>query len=89
MYGNDSCSGQFQSWSSAGNLDNDGGASGKLSVIKDDGESGKSGKFVRKNVHCVCLDNVCGMSDCSACCCECVVYGGSTKQIVEYYTHYY
>ena len=81
LYANDSCPGQFQSRSSAGNLDNDGGASGKLGVGNDDGESGKSGKFVHKNVHCVCVDNVCGVNDGSACCCGCVVYGGSAMAV--------
>ena len=77
----DSCPGQFQSRSSAGNLDNDGGASGKLSVGNDDGESGKLGKFVHKNVYCVCMENVSGVNYDSACCCGCVVYGGSAMAV--------
>ena len=81
LYGNDSCPSQFQSRSSAGNLDNDGGASGKLSVGNDDGESGKLGKFVHKNVYCVCMDNVSGVNYGSACCCGCVVYGSSAMAV--------
>ena len=36
-------------------IDNDGGASVKLGVCNDNGESCKSVKFVHKNVHCVCV----------------------------------
>ena len=62
LYGNDSCPSQFQSQSSAGNL---GVMVGNRVTCK----------FVGKNVHYTCVNNVFAINNGSACCYGCVVYG--------------